>query len=314
MAASALFKKPTSKAGLALHENDLKYIELEGDLSNLKVVKKLSLPAGGKGVKKNSLADAGELLAPLQALGSRIGGFKAPVALSMPSRDMLIRVVDLPELELEDAREALKWDFEKYFPYAISDAAVDIARVENPIKGEPGTMSVLVAACKLRTVESVMRLAETAKIPLDTIEPENVAMFRSFVGPTLAFPAGFLALYSEEGVSQLILGYRDNGVLYRTSMIDVTLTEEGKHDFSQLVREVSNTLTFARNQYKDLLIEHIILGGPFARDSELKDIISETSGLKIITADPWSSWGIPTPAEDTVGWETAVGLAVRDLL
>ncbi len=315
-AASALFRKKQNRAGLALHENDLKYIEIEGNISNIKVVNKLSLPSGGKGVNRNSLAEAGDLLAPLQALGSRIGGFKTPVALSLPSRDILLRVVELPELELDDAREALKWDFEKYFPYAYSDAAVDIAKVDSPLKGEPGTMSVLVAACKLRTVESIMRLADTAKIPLDTVEPENIAMFRSFIGPTMAFPTGYLAVFTDSAVSQLILGYRDNGILYRTSLVDIAPSAEaddGKLDYSPLVREIANTLTFARNQYRDLLVESIILGGAFAREEELKNVVSETSGLKVVTADPWGSWGIPAPKDDALNWETAVGLAVRGL-
>ena len=73
MAASALFKKTQNKAGLALHEDDLRYIELEGNLSRLRVAKKVSVPSGGKGIRKNSLADAGDLLAALQALGSSIG-------------------------------------------------------------------------------------------------------------------------------------------------------------------------------------------------------------------------------------------------
>jgi len=246
-------------------------------------------------------------------LGASIGGFKVPVALSIPSRDILIRVIELPELEMDDAREALQWDFEKYFPYAFSDAAVDISRVENPLKGEPGMMSVLVAACRLRTVESVMRLAATAGMPLATIEPENVAMFRAALGPTLSFPGGYLAVFAENGVSQLILGYKDNGVLYRTSLVDVGTADEEQKDFSALVREIGNTLTFARNQYRELQLEHIMLGGAFAGDAGLKGVIEETTGLKVLVADPWSPWGIPVPSDDALGWETAVGLAVREL-
>ncbi len=131
-AASALFKKTQNKAGLALHEDDLRYIELEGNLSRLRVAKKVSVPSGGKGIRKNSLADAGDLLAALQALGSSIGGFKVPVAMSIPSRDILIRVIEMPELEMNDAREASLWDFEKYFPFAYSDAAGDISKAFIP--------------------------------------------------------------------------------------------------------------------------------------------------------------------------------------
>ena len=313
-AASALFKKKGgNSAGLALCENDIRYVELEGGLSRLKVAKRVSVPAGGKGVRKNSIADVGDLLAPLQALGSQIGGFKTPVAVSIPSRDTLIRVVDLPEMELGDARQALQWDFDKYFPYAFSDAAVDISRIDNPLKGEAGTMSLLVAACKLRTVESVMRMADTAGMPLAAIEPENVAMFRAVLGPTLSFPGGYLLLFAEDGVSQLVLGYKDNGVLYRTSLVDIVEGGDGERDFSPLVREVGNTLTFARNQYRELTVDHVALGGVLSGESKLKGVLEETTGLKVMVADPWGPWGITLHSGDTLGWEAAVGLAVRDL-
>ena len=131
IASSALFKKTQHKAGLALHEDDLRYIELEGNLSRLRVAKKFSVPSGGKGIRTNSLADAGDLLAELQALGDSIGGFKVPVVPSIPSRDILIRVIEMPELVVNDARETLRWDFEKYFPYAFSEAAVGISKASS---------------------------------------------------------------------------------------------------------------------------------------------------------------------------------------
>ena len=95
------------------------------------MAKKVSVPSGGKGIRTNSLADAGDLLVALQALGTSSGGFKVPVALSIPSRDILIRVIELRELEMNDAREALQWDFEKYFPYAFSDAAEGISKASS---------------------------------------------------------------------------------------------------------------------------------------------------------------------------------------
>jgi len=314
MAASALFRKNQNKAGLALQEDALRFIELEGGLSRLRVVRKCSVPAGERGIKKNTIAEAGELYAPLQTLRSRIGGFKAPVALSIPSRDILIRVVELPELELEDAREALKWDFEKYFPYEYTDAAVDISKVDNPLKGEQGMMSVLVAACRIRIVESLMRLANSLGMQIATIEPENVAMFRSVLGPTISFPAGYLAVFAEKGVNQLVLGYKDNGILYRTSLLEMNGGEDGRQqDFTALVREIGNTLTFVRNQYREIAVEQIMLGGAFGGETGLKEMIEDATGLKVMAADPWGPWGIPVPPDDVLGWETAVGLAVREL-
>ncbi|MDD3917444.1 MAG: pilus assembly protein PilM [Synergistaceae bacterium] len=312
MVAISFLKKQQNRAGLALHDESLMYLELSGSLPALKVVHCVAVPSGGKGVKKDSLVDAGELLNSLTALEKKIGGFRTPVALGLPGRDVLIRVLEMPELEIEDAREALRWDFEKYFPYSFADAGVDISRVENPLEGEPGSMSLLVAACRLRTMESLLRLAASSGIPLAAVEPQNVAMFRAGLGPATSFAGGYLAVFAERGTTQLVLGHRDNGILYRTSLVEIAESGEGL-DFSPLVREVSNTLTFIRNQYRELEMEHVMLGGSLASDDALLSLLQETTGLNAVRTDPWEAWGLPAPAEGAAGWDAAVGLAVRNL-
>ncbi len=318
MGASAFFKSQ-NRAALALHEDYVRYVELDGDLSGLKMRRKLQAPTGGTAVKRDSLSDVGALLPIFESIGSSLdGGFKSPVNLGIPSRDILIRVIEMPEMEMEDAREALRWDFEKFFPYSYSDAAADIARVDNPVEMEPGKMSVLVAACRLRTVESLMRVASSVGMELNSIEPLNVSMFRAGLGPVSAYAAGYLAVFADKDVSQLVLGYRDNGILYRTSLIEIPSTEEAGleagRDYDALVREISNTLTFVKNQYRDLSVDLIMTGGGYGRDSGFQKALESATGLKTLAVNVWDTWGIAEPDDGNSSWEAAIGLAVRDLL
>ncbi|NLK19822.1 MAG: pilus assembly protein PilM [Synergistaceae bacterium] len=318
MGASAFFKSH-NRAALALHEDFVRYVELDGDLSGLKMRRKLQAPAGGTAVKRDSLADVGALLPVFESIGSSLeGGFKAPVNLGIPSRDILIRVIEMPEMDMENAREALRWDFEKFFPYAYADAAVDIARVDSPAQTEQDKMSVLVAACRLRTVESLMRIAASVGMELNAIEPLNVSMFRAGLGPVSAYSGGYLAVFADKEVSQLVLGYRDNGILYRTSLIDIPESAEagaeaGK-DYGALVREIGNTLTFVKNQYRDLSVDLIMTGGGYGRDAGFQKALEEATGLKTLAVNVWDTWGIAEPDDGNNSWEAAIGLAVRDLL
>lgn len=314
MSASAFFKSQ-NRAALALHEDYLRYVELDGDLSGLKMRRKVQTATGGTAIRKDSLSDVGALLPAFENLGGSLGGgFKAPVTLGVPSRDILIRVIEMPEMEMEDAKEALKWDFEKFFPYAYSDAAVDIARVDNPVNLDPGKMSVLVAACRLRTVESLMRVASSAGMDLAGIEPLNVAMFRAGLGPVSAYAEGYLSIFAEKEVTQLVLGYKDNGILYRTSLIDIPTLGEGERDYAPLVREIGNTLTFVKNQYRELVVDLLMLGGGYGKDSRLQEALEAATGLKTLKMNVWETWGIAEPDDGNSGWEAAIGLAVRDLL
>jgi type IV pilus assembly protein PilM len=312
---AAAFLKSQNKAALALHEDYVRYVELDGDLSGLKLRRKLEVASGGMAIRKDSLSDVGALVPIFENLAGSLGGtFKSPVVLGVPSRDILIRVVELPELNMTDAREALKWDFEKFFPYAYSDAALDIARVDNPVTTEPGKMSVVVAACRLRTMESLMRVASSVGMTLAAIEPLNLAMFRAGLGPVSAYANGYLSVFAEKDITQLVLGYKDNGILYRTSLLEIPLNVEGQRNYGPLVREIANTLTFVKNQYRELVVELVMLGGSFGKDPRLLSELEEATGLKTLTMDVWETWGLPAPEETANGWEAALGLAVRDLL
>ncbi|HCL79895.1 MAG TPA: hypothetical protein DIC53_08010 [Synergistaceae bacterium] len=311
MVAAAFFRSNV-QAALALQEDCLRYIELEGGLSGLAVRTKISVPTGGA-IRKDTLADVAGLVPLFEQVAAQLGGrFKVPVTLGFPSRDILIRVIELPEMDLDDAREALKWDFEKHFPYAYGDAAVDIARVETP-SPSPGTMALLVASCRLRAVETVMRVADAVGMGLKAIEPLNVALFRGITGPLPAFEKGHLVLFSREGVTQIILGYGENGILYRSSLLDFKREENGVVEYSAFVREVINTLTFIRKEYRGLDVETFLLAGALAQETALAELLTAGTGLTCIAANPWNAWGLPLPEDEESGWETVMGLAVRDI-
>ena len=314
MSAAALFKSQ-NMAALALHEDYLRYVELDGTLSSLKIRRKVQVASGGVAIRKDSLSDVGALIPAIENLAGNLGGrFKSPVTLGIPSRDVLIRVMELPKMEIDDAREALKWDFEKFFPFAFSDAAVDLSMVENPGNADPSKMSVLVAACRLRTMESLMRVAENSGLPLAAIEPLNVAMFRSALGPVSAYGDGYLAVFAEKDITQIVLGYKDNGLVYRTSLLEIPVAEDGNRDFSPLVREIGSTLTFVKNQYRELTVETLLLGGSCGKDQRLQEALESTTGLKALSMNVSDSWGLTEPEEGSAGWEAAIGLAVRELL
>ncbi len=313
MTAASLFKSQ-NRAGLALHEDYFRYVELDGDLGGQKVRRKIQVASGGAAIRKDSLSDVGALVPVLENLAGSLGGtFKSPVTLGIPSRDILIRIIEVPEMVMEDAREALKWDFEKFFPYAYTDAAIDLARVDNPVAEEAGKMSLLVAACRLRTVESLMRVASNVGMNLAAIEPINIALFRSALGPVSAYANGYLAIFAEKDVTQIVLGYKDNGILYRTSMIEIPTNDEGTRDYAPLVREIVNTLNFVKNQYRDLVVDVLMVGGGYGMDSGLQQALEAATGLKTLKLNVWETWGMTMPEDGGSGWEAAIGLAVRDL-
>ena len=125
-------------AGLSLESGVVRFIELEGGIGNLKVARKGEVSTETGVIQQDMVSDFAALEQALNALKAQIGGhWPRQAAIGIPPRDVLIRVVELPSMSAQDAREAFKWEFDKYFPFSSLEATFDLAPITLPAD-EPG--------------------------------------------------------------------------------------------------------------------------------------------------------------------------------
>lgn len=248
-------------------------------------------------------------------LKSRLGKFSCPVVLGVPSRDVTLRLVEYPRMPLDDIRDALSLEFDKYFPYSWAESAADIAEVEVPARDVSAKSTVLVATCKLDYMRDFLRSAERVGVPVMAVEPMNVAFFRASIGPSTRNDTYFVVGVEPE-VTHIVLGYRDNGILYRSTLIDLTYPERrnSEADLMPILQDVQNTMIFAGNQYRGIEIRNLILGGSIGDNPKLKSFLEAGVSVNVSISDVWSTWGAPSPLGSVPGYDSAFGLALRNLL
>ncbi|MDR1650056.1 MAG: pilus assembly protein PilM, partial [Synergistaceae bacterium] len=189
-------KDKNNFAGMALHGDSVRYLELSGALDSLSVVRQETVPLERGVIVKDSVADMGKILPALENLKSVLGGFHCPVALGIPARDVILRLIDYPRMTLGDVRDSLQLEFDKYFPYSYEEASSDVAEVEVPSQDVSDKIFVLAATCRRRTASDLMKTASRAGMSLSAIEPLNVAFFRAAIGP-LGQPGGYFVVFVE---------------------------------------------------------------------------------------------------------------------
>ena len=302
-------------AGLALHEDSLRYLELERNGAGLRVVRQEFVPIPAGGVVKESLQKVGMIERGFEDLKSRLGKFSCPVVLGVPSRDVTLRLVEYPRMPLDDIRDALSLEFDKYFPYSWAESAADIAEVEVPARDVSAKSTVLVATCKLDYMRDFLRSAERVGVPVMAVEPMNVAFFRASIGPSTRNDTYFVVGVEPE-VTHIVLGYRDNGILYRSTLIDLTYPKRrnSEADLMPILQDVQNTMIFAGNQYRGIEIRNLILGGSIGDNAKLKSFLEAGVSVNVSVSDVWSTWGAPSPLGSVPGYDSAFGLALRNLL
>ena len=311
-----LRKSSGGGAGFSFHDSEIRYLELSGQAGSYQLEASSVISSPGALLEQGMLRDV-KLLAPLlQRLGDERGGvFPRGITLGLPPRNVMMRVVGVPEMDLEDARGALQWDFEKYFPFPVGEAVYDVADITPDAGGPAGEMKLMVAAVRSRLVEQVLELLKPLEIPVSSVEPSLVGAFRSILGPVPGLSGGYLMLLLEENSTQLIMGSGGSTLLFRTLLVGLGGEGNREESLDSVLREVRSTLGFVKGQFRDVPVNSLILAGPYGDDPEVQERFrQEISDLSLLSFPLWDTWGITPPEKDPRGWESALGLALRDVI
>ncbi|WP_198470890.1 type IV pilus biogenesis protein PilM [Acetomicrobium sp. S15 = DSM 107314] len=293
---------------MSIEPGGLRYVEISGALGDLSCRCAL-VPVLPAPVYQDALVDATGLLPALTTLKEEVGISPVPVSLGLPPRDVLLRVVELPPMELEEARAAIGFEFERHFPFPASEATYDLAPVEFP--GSEGRFLLLVAASRRKSVEVLVDVASKGGLNLSALEPANLATFRAVCGPE-GGKGGFMVLILGEETSQLVVAYKDNGILFRTLLFGLK-SSPVEELASDLTREITSTATYIGGTFRGLKVEVLIINGG---GEDVASAIQDKVSLPVaLTTGVWDVWDIKPPKSLTEdGWEAAIGLAVRGLL
>lgn len=308
-----LSKRGKRLASLSLEGDGIRYLELSGERTSLRHEKSATvLPLPGA-LKQDMAGDMEALSRSLARLEEEAGPFVSPVAVGIPSRDVLIRLVDMPLLSPDDAREALRWDFDRHFPFPVTDAAYDVAPLDLPGNGDEENGHYLVAACRLGLAEGIVGAVEALGVAVSALEPLNLALFRAGLGPVDRFDGGHLHIHVGFETSEIMLGYREGGILFRTVMAGRSGGSEG---LASLAREVVATRSFTRSRFRDLSLEEVVVTGQGGGDEAFLSQIRGEDRLPVSHLSLEALWGVDGRREGQdprEGFEAALGLCARDL-
>ena len=295
-------KNQSGRAAITQHSSGLRYLELSGRPGAYQVEKQAVIPLT-RAVTADNMASL---------LIRELGGFNEPVVFGLPMRECMIRAVEYPRMPIEDAKQALQFDFDRHFTWSYSECSVDACEVESPLTSGD-KMSMLVAACRNEHISKIVQIAEKAKIELKAIEPMNVAALRAVMGHAkLNRKEAWHSVYSDADGLHFAFVNRDNGLLYRSSPAGINgVIEPGnEEDIEKAVTEIQRTISFVANQFKGVSAGSLVLSGAIAAVPDVVRAVESSAGLKVETVDIYKQCGVTGILG--AGFEPALGLCMHD--
>ena len=253
----------------------------------------------------------------LKSLKSMIGNkWTATVHAGIQSKDVLLRTVELPLMDMEDMKSSFKFEFDKYFPIPVDESVYDIAFIDHPgndTASQNATVQCVATAMRRSFVENFMTASNKVGLKLASIEPAPVAMLRCLMGPNP--PSGF-NIYALVGAlsSMIVATFMDNGVIYRNTTQSFVSKDTFPESLNFFAGDMQSTIAFASAQMHGFAAEKIYIGGYGAyHPDEFSREIARVSSSPVEIVNPWELWKVANPPSQLLGWEIPLGLALRPM-
>lgn len=309
-------KDSGARAGLFIFGGVMQYLEISRRGDSYRLEKSVDMPydMGLSGSTGELYASQEVIESNLKALKKNIRKWPGKVYAGIQSKDVLLRTVDLPQMDLADIKEAFRFEFDRFFPIPVDDAIYDIAFIDRPANEDVPQGSVvncIATALRQNTAENLMMASQATGLKLGAIEPGPVAMLRCLMGPRP--PQGF-NIYALAGIASSIIvaTYRDNGIVYRNTTQSFAMNDPEGRMVAAFARDIQSTINFATTQIRGFSVDKVYIGGYGVNLGErLSSRVSEAAGAPVELVNPWSLWNVEGTPREIFGWETALGLALR---
>lgn len=288
-----------------------------------------------------------------QVLGKVVENLKAntkSVNIALPDNKAYTKVIDMPVLSDKELALAIYWEAERHIPVDLSTITLVWSVLNRPPSNSVGEkMQVLMVGAPTVLINKYQRILQFAKLTLNSIETETLAILRALVSPNLP-PIIILNM----GAVNTSLTIIKNGILVLTYSIptggnaisraieaDFGLTasqsEEYKKTYgiskvgagqivgkstepilSMILLEIKKALAFYSEKYKDnTRIQQILLSGGTAKLPGISIFFAENLGIETVVVNPWKNFPNQKLPEEILNgnsdYAIALGLAMRDI-
>lgn len=169
------------------------------------------------------------------------------VCLSIPSSGGLITLIKLPNMEIEELDQAIRFEAHKYIPVSLDDVVLSWDIINDPSKsvvknktavtevaevvdGEDSKVEILLVAAPKNKIIKYEQLAKDIKLSLKSIEIESFSLVRSLIGND---QGSFIIVDIGSRVCNIILV--EKGIIKANRNIDA-----GGKDISRIIAQSMN--------------------------------------------------------------------------
>lgn len=344
-------KKSESVIGIDIGTTTVKLAEIarQGNKLILRNAVLCDLPANI--AEDGYITDTSALAELLQQVKAKNGIRTQEAVVAVSGRSIFVREVAFPVMTEAELREAIKWDMEKYVPFAPGSYYHDFVIVGKTSNEQEQEMKVLLVAAPQDLVNKIVSGLKTAGLKTMAVDIEPLAIYRTLNGAensvvvdlggdaaqVIVFQNGSPTVtraipinghrFTEAVMRVLELEYneaenlkqRQKNLLKQGSQEESVLHTQLAALVGELSREIRRTLEYFQMQNRYAVVDKVVLSGGGARLDNLAQQLATELDMPVAVHNPTAGLTVP-PAFDPVQWQeiapqfsVAVGLALAEV-
>lgn len=337
--------------GLDIGSHSIKVVELERKNESLKLLTYGSIESQAGAVFSESELDQKKLSQKIKELIKETRIRSRNVVTAFPESLIFTRVIEIPEMNEHELKNAISWQAEQYIPVPISDIKLSWQILEKKSFDKHQKMKVLLVAAPLNLIDRYLKILSEAQLTPLIFETEILAIVRALDLPETGQPTtAFVSIgattsdicISDHGIIQFTRSIGTGGIALARAIaqelgFDLAQAEEYKKSYGLLEDQLGGKILQTIKPVFDVIaseidkailsyqtrspaqpVRRVVLTGGSTQLPGVVVYLAETLGMEVQIGDPWQNIQ-KTPeqeeklkdVESQVNYAVAVGLAKR---
>lgn len=163
--------------GVDIGSSSVKLVQLQPVRSGYKLAALGSAPLPPEAVVDHTIMDAGAVVEALKGLLTNQKIQAKHVATAVRGHAVIVRKIQLPQMEEDELESSIQWEAEQYIPFDIAEVYLDY-QLLGPVEGDPNQMEAVLVAAKRDFVDDYLSVfvetgLETAVVDVDCYALES---------------------------------------------------------------------------------------------------------------------------------------------
>ncbi|MEL6345159.1 MAG: type IV pilus assembly protein PilM [Myxococcota bacterium] len=177
----ALFRRNQSVVGLDIGSSHIKLLQLEHDARarrwRLVSFGMTELPP--EAIVDGAVMNSNVIISAVNELLTRHRVKTSSVVASVSGNAVIIKRINLPQMNMDELEESIRWEAEQYIPFDINDVNIDV-QILDGASDDPGQMEVLLVAARKDLVNEYISLIQQAGLKPVVMDVDSFAVANMF--------------------------------------------------------------------------------------------------------------------------------------